>query len=185
MGKMKRQRLDKLLIIGLILFGFSDPSYVQETGASEEQFALEISSFNPEYQFGAPIVLDIKLKNIGKEGVPILKTFLPEGWLVNFTIRNAERGALIYQSPSPKVEMTAATLETIFLEPGHFWGTQFKLEKTKGIQSVNEPFPPGDYIIEAQYKTAHLSEREGLNIPIGVWRSNTVKIRTVEREEKQ
>ncbi len=141
----------------------------------DEKLQLAIRSFKPTYQYQESISIDVELRNISKEKLFVLKTLYPEGWLIRIAIKDT-RGIAVYNSPLVKIEMTAAMLETIPIEQNHFFGTSFIIEKT---------FATGEYIIEAIYSTTLLSKRKNINIPIGNWKSNIIKMKVLGKEIKE
>ena len=164
--------LGKLVIISTILYMISIILLPVELKASEEKLQIDLTSLKSEYRFKEPIIIEIKLKNISEREVNVLKMLLPEGWLISITIKNTQ-GGIVYTSRSVAIEMTAAMLETVFLEPGYFMGTSFK---------IDEPISPGEYTIDVVYSTDHLATRPNLNIPIGSWQSNIVRIKVLKGE---
>jgi len=137
---------------------------------SEKTLNLSIRSSKTTYQLKEQILIDIELRNISNENIYILKNIFPEGWLISINIKD-KQGIHVYNSPIIKIEMTATMLETIQLEKDYFYGARFVIEKT---------FNPGEYTLEVTYSTKPLLKRQDINVPIGMWESNVIKIKILE-----
>ena len=96
--------------------------------SSDKILYLSIRPSKMIYQFKERIALDIELRNVKNEKIYILRKIFPEGWLLTIKATD-KKGIRAYNSPIVKIEMTAATLETIQLERGYFYGARFIIEK--------------------------------------------------------
>jgi len=121
---------------------------------------------------GTPIKTRLLVHNSGTPSIVLPADMLPEGWLISVTIRRSD-GLQIYLSAPVKVEMTSASLEKLVSIPmGYVYGPEIVIKAALG---------QGEYVADAVFTTQVLARRKIPGVPVGTWKTPSVRFRIVEK----
>jgi hypothetical protein len=109
---------------------------------------LAINKF--QYKVGEPILIDLRLYNLGNKDAKVYFEMDREGWLVYFEIRDAKSGEPVYQSaPVGVSQRKLRDSHYVVLPSGSFVGRYYSLSRP------GKDFGEGDYILQAAYTNTY------------------------------
>jgi len=139
-----------------------------DAAAVDAQLVMAIA----DIPVGTPIKARLLVHNFGTASIVLPADMLPEGWLISLTIRRSD-GLQIYLSAPAKVEMTSASLDKLVSIPlGYVYGPEILIKVALG---------QGEYVADAVFTTQVLARRKIPGVPVGTWKTPSVRFRIVEK----
>jgi hypothetical protein len=162
------QTMKALALVSVGIFAAVSDSRVQAIPDDLLQVQLVV---RPEINSDELLRVQVRLRNVGKSELTLPRNMAPEGWLIKLRVCD-HSGAVIYGSPTVKIEMTAAELRKfVGLGPQAVRDVEFV---------VKQLFPVGDYVLGGTFSTQVLAGRQLTGLPTGSWTAaqTTFKVRS-------